>query len=157
MKKKIFCLLWLKILLLIILIKPIRTNEVEILNETGYYITIKEIDLNLYFDEHSTLDNGLELHNLSLSDGPLIIMGHSGKGKLALFNDLEFLEKGIKIIITHNNYQKIYEIIDLLYYEKFSNVHIPNDNNYLYLITCDKYDMKKQLIINAKIAKTIYY
>ena len=41
----------------------------------------------------------------------------------------------------------------MIYYQKYSPVIIPDDNRYLYLITCDKEDMQKQLLISAKLAK----
>ena len=113
--------------------------------------------MDIFFEENSTLNEGLELHEISKNNGPLIISGHSGTGSLALFNDLEYLEKGMIIKIIHENYQKEYKIIDVISYEKFSKVNIPDDNSYLYLITCDKYDMQKQLIIDAKLANIIYF
>ena len=157
MKLRIPFLLLLKILLCLFCLNPLCINEVNTNYNQGYYLIIDSINMNIYFDDDSTLDEGLELHEISKNNGPMIISGHSGTGNLALFNDLEYLEKGMIIKILHNDYQMEYEIIDLIYYEKYSKVIIPEDNNYLYLITCDKYDMQKQLIINAKLANIIYF
>ena len=157
MKLKILFHLLLKILLCLLCFKPIVITEQEVVNESGYHLIIDSINMNLYFDRKSTLNDGLELHEISKNDGPMIISGHSGSGSLALFNDLEYLEKGMIIKIIRENIQKEYEIIDLIYFEKYSNVVIPNDNQFLYLITCDKYDMNKQLIINAKLANIVYF
>ena len=152
---KILCHLWLRILLCLLSFKPLVIIENYTINETGYYLIIDDINMYLYFDKMTTLDKGLEMHDISKNDGPLIISGHSGSGALALFNDLERLEKNMFIKVVHNNCSQEYEIIDLIIYEKFSNVVIPNDKEYLYLITCDKNDMQKQWIINAKLAKKI--
>ena len=152
--------MWPKILLCLLIIyinKPLTYYENNTINETGYILEIKEIDLYLYFDDNTTLNEGLELHEISQKGGPFIISGHSGKGELALFNDLEYLSKETIINLYHDNYKKTFLLKDIIYYKKFSNVVIPNDDNYLYLITCDKYDMQKQLIISSKLAKTIYF
>ena len=152
--------MWPKILLCLLIIyinKPLTYYENNTINETGYILEIKEIDLYLYFDDNTTLNEGLELHEISKRGGPFIISGHSGKGELALFNDLEYLSKETIINLYHDNYKKTFLLKDIIYYKKFSNVVIPNDDNYLYLITCDKYDMQKQLIISSKLAKTIYF
>ena len=157
MKLKMLFLLSLKILLCLLCLNPLKITDESITNDSDYHLIIDSINMDISLDEDSTLEEGLELHEISKNGGPLIISGHSGTGKLALFNDLEYLKNGETIKIIHDNYQKEYEIIDLVYYEKFSKVIIPDDNSYLYLITCDKYDMQKQLIINAKLANIIYF
>ena len=150
-------LLSLKILLCLLCLNPLNIKEINSNYIHGYHLIIENINMNIYFEENSTLNEGLELHEISKNNGPMIISGHSGTGSLALFNDLEYLEKGMIIKIIHENNQKEYEIIDVISYEKFSKVNIPDDNSYLYLITCDKYDMQKQLIIDAKLANIIYF
>ena len=156
MKLKIIFLLSLKILLCLLCFNPLNIKENNYYSN-GYHLIIDSINMDIFFEENSTLNEGLELHEISKNNGPLIISGHSGTGSLALFNDLEYLEKGVIIKIIHENYQKEYKIIDVISYEKFSKVNIPDDNSYLYLITCDKYDMQKQLIIDAKLANIIYF
>ena len=155
MKLKILFLLSLRILLCLLCLNPLNIKDNNY--NSDYHLIIESINMDIYFEENSTLNEGLELHEISKNNGPMIISGHSGTGSLALFNDLEYLEKGMIIKIIHENNQKEYEIIDVISYEKFSKVNIPDDNSYLYLITCDKYDMQKQLIIDAKLANIIYF
>ena len=155
MKLKILFLLSLKILLCLLCLNPLNIKDNNY--NSDYHLIIESINMDIYFEENSTLNEGLELHEISKNNGPMIISGHSGTGSLALFNDLEYLEKGMIIKVIHENMQKEYEIIDVISYEKFSKVNIPDDNSYLYLITCDKYDMQKQLIIDAKLANIIYF
>ena len=157
MKMKKLLLSWLKILFLLLSIYPESSSKKEIYNDTGYIIEIDAIKLHIYFTNHSTLEDGLELSDVSKNGGPLIISGHSGTGRLALFNDLEFLNENNIVRIYHNNSIQEYLINKITYYKKFSKVVIPDDKNYLYLITCDKYDMQKQLIISAKLANIIYF
>ena len=155
MKLKILFLLSLKILLCLLCLNPLNIKDNNY--NSDYHLIIESINMDIYFEENSTLNEGLELHEISKNNGPMIISGHSGTGSLALFNDLEYLKKGMIIKVIHENMQKEYEIIDVISYEKFSKVNIPDDNSYLYLITCDKYDMQKQLIIDAKLANIIYF
>lgn len=148
--------MWLKILFLTSLFfinRPLELSLSRGINTTGYILEIKDIDLSIYFDLSSSLNGGLELEKISKKGGPLIISGHSGSGNLALFNDLEYLEKGNQIVIYHNRYKLTFYIDSMIYYQKYSPVIIPDDNRYLYLITCDKEDMQKQLLISAKLAK----
>ena len=124
------------------------------IDSVNYNIKIPSINLNVNFTEYSSLDEGLEIHNISkIKNNPLVIMGHSGFGKNVFFNDLEYLNINDLIYINHNKNTYLFEINDIKYYKKFSYVNVPKENEYLYLITCDKKDMQKQLIISAKLSK----
>lgn len=117
-------------------------------------LTIDKINLRVAFNDNSKLKDGPEIHNVSKIKGnPLIIMGHSGFGSNVYFNDLDSLEKKDLITISKNSGVISYEVIDLLYFDKGSKIKLPMDNSYIYLVTCDKYNLNKQLIISAKMAK----
>ena len=125
--------------------------QTKINNKDSYLLEINKIDLKVYFSLNTTLNTGLEVHNISKYDNnPLIISGHSGYGKNVYFNDLDKLNINDLIIINHNQDKKYYLINDIKYVLKHQNIIISNDNSYLYLITCDKYDKQKQLVIIAK-------
>ena len=122
--------------------------------ENNYIIEISKINLNVSFSFETTLDNGLEINKLSkVSENPLIISGHSGPGPNVFFNELEYLNIDDEIIIYHNNKKAYFKINDIITFKKYSDIVLPKDENYIYLITCDKYDMQKQLIISAKLVK----
>ena len=89
MKLKIIFLLSLKILLCLLCFNPLNIKENNYYSN-GYHLIIDSINMDIFFEENSTLNEGLELHEISKNNGPLIISGHSGTGSLALFNDLEY-------------------------------------------------------------------
>ncbi|MBE6156019.1 MAG: sortase [Firmicutes bacterium] len=110
------------------------------------------LDINLYLDK--TLDEGLEIHEVSFRDnGPMVISGHSGIGPNALFNDLFYLDIRDKIILVKDGYQYTYELFQITSFTKGSKIQINASFDYLYLVTCDLFNMQKQWIFSSKIAK----
>ena len=119
-----------------------------------YLIIIPKIALKISFSSHTTLDEGLEIHEVSQKENaPLVISGHTGIGANALFNDLFSLNVGDEIIIINGSKKYTYVIDYIKDFQKQSKLKIFNSNKYLYLVTCDKYNMKKQWIFSSKLAK----
>ena len=119
-----------------------------------YHLVIKDINLDTYFDENTTLNDGIEMHPSSFNEGmPIILSGHSGVGKNIYFNDLNKLNIGDSINLKYKDNTTNYEVVDISFFMKFTDVSIPKDDNYLYLVTCDTENSEKQLIITAKKSK----
>ena len=116
-------------------------------NEIYGYIKIDKINLMevLYKEKskYNSLDKGLFI----IGEKPLIILGHSGHGKLALFNDLDKLYIGDLIEINVNNKSNIYKIEYIMNKNKSDKI---SSNLDLTLVTCDKNNMNQKLEISAK-------
>lgn len=117
-------------------------------------LDIDKINLMEVISTESSINKGLRYSNLSgkISD-PVIIMGHSGVGDNALFNDLILLENGDLISLHYLNETKLYEVTDKIFFNKFQSINIKKNEDYLYLVTCDLHDYSKQWLIEAKIHK----
>ena len=125
--------------------------QINLNQKDNYILQINKIDLNVAFSLDTTLNVGLEIHNISKSlNNPLIISGHSGYGSNVYFNDLDKLTIYDEIIINHKQVIQYYQVIDIKYVLKHQNITVSQNNDYLYLVTCDKFDSQKQLIIIAK-------
>lgn len=125
-------------------------NE-SVLSEEEFIIEIRRIQLYEYVSLKSTLDKGFEVNSFTNSN-TLVISGHSGLDFYLPFNKLDKISVGdlIKIIKRDKTYEYIVEYISS--FDKKSSLNIKK-NNYLYLITCDKYDLSKQLLISSKMQK----
>ena len=131
-----------------------RLNYIHSDMYNKYHLIVKDAGIDAFFDEKSTLDDGLEIHDVSFKSGmPLVISGHSGKGKSIYFNNLNSANIGSKISIEYKGEKMEYEVVEKDYIQKFSDLGIPEDDNYLYLVTCDQNDIEKQLIVVAKKTK----
>ena len=84
-----------------------------------------------------------------VSNGNFILVGHSGSGRLAYFNNLHKLEGGDKIIIFFNGHEYSYEVSNKYEIEKNGHAEIrKNENNTtITLITCKVHDNKQIVII----------
>ena len=111
------------------------------------YIKIDKIRLLEVIYDIKSPNNSLLKGLFMYSKNPLIIMGHSGRGKLALFNNLDNLYIGDKIIINVNKNKQTYVIENILTKKKSQEI---SKNADLILITCDKNDLTQKLEILAK-------
>lgn len=119
------------------------------------FLVIPKIYLNEKIDLDITLDTGVEIHEISHNTKyPLVLMGHSGIGVNAVFNDLEnlFVDDEIFIVTKDSIYK--YSILEIYDHIKGNTLEIEPDNTYLYLVTCDKNNLQKQLIFKAKFRKS---
>lgn len=156
-----------KILLLIIFIAILNTNKVisnnsyNFLFDNYHYNTFKlfipKISLFKSFNENSTLEDNIKLHEksiLSNEKSTIIILGHSGYSKNAFFNDLSVLKIGDDINFYYGNKLYFYKVQKIEYITKGHPYKIEFSKDNLYLITCSLTDFSKQIIINSKKIKT---
>lgn len=122
-------------------------------NNYHLFLEIPSINFSNDILFSSTLNNGLEIMKGSIlpnqKNSMVIIMGHSGIGNNALFNDLVKLNVGDKIFLTYLNEKYEYIIYNIDYIDKYKNYVVNNDNQ-LYLVTCDLKNLHKQIVINSK-------
>jgi len=112
-----------------------------------YNLKVPSINLDVSFFASSTLDVGLEVHEVSFEiNSPVLIMGHSGIGPNVYFNDLDKLKIGDKILFEN----KVYNLVHIYEVSKKNSVFLKRSNKFFYLITCHKKNMDKQLLFEAK-------
>ena len=117
-------------------------------------LIVDKIFLDILIGDSTTLETGLEIHRISKdANKPLVIMGHSGIGSNALFNNLDLLKEKDEIVIKKGYRKSTYQINSIIEFTKGSLLSLPSDKDYLFLVTCDKYNMQKQMIISAKLVK----
>lgn len=136
-------------------------EEVEVKNNYTYeeYLGVLDIPkINFYrgfYNKTSNLNNvKFNLYVLKESDYPdvtngnLIIAGHSGNYNNSYFANLYKLELGDTIIVHYNGKDYTYKITKIYNEEKTGTVRILRDRNKtsLTLITCTKDDSKHQTI-----------
>lgn len=102
----------------------------------GFYYRLYDLD-----SKYNSLSYGLLIYY----QDPVVILGHSGSGSLALFNDLDNLEVNDKIIYNNQKYQVIKK------YLKFKSKPLTLEND-LILVTCSKKYFDRQIVITAKIS-----
>ena len=135
--------------------KKLNTSaDNSIFLEDNLTLLIEKINLMVVTDKDTTLDTGIEIHEISLKENaPLVISGHSGIGDNVYFNELFALRIDDEVIIIKNNLKYVYFIEKIVSFKKGSKLQINNSSDYLYLVTCDLLDMQKQWIFSAKLAK----
>ena len=79
-----------------------------------------------------------------VTNGNLVIVGHSGDAYNSYFNDLKNLTIDDELIITYKNQKYIYKINNIYNVEKTGTVKIERDKrkNTLTLITCTNGNLK---------------
>lgn len=84
-----------------------------------------------------------------VSKGNFILVGHSGSGRLAYFNNLMRLENGDDIIVFFNGHEYRYEVSNKYEIEKNGHAEIRRneDNTTITLITCKVHENKQIVII----------
>lgn len=109
------------------------------------YLAIPKIGFYYRFYDLDSKYNSLSYGLLIYYQDPVVILGHSGSGSLALFNDLDNLEVNDKIIYNNQKYQVIKK------YLKFKSKPLTLEND-LILVTCSKKYFDRQIVITAKIS-----
>ena len=127
-------------------------EEIEDLEHYIGYLEIPKIDFNRgFYSKNSTLNNvEVNIQVLSTSNYPdvtngnLVIVGHSGDAYNSYFNDLKNLTIDDELIITYKNQKYIYKINNIYNVEKTGTVKIERDKrkNTLTLITCTNGNLK---------------
>lgn len=117
----------------------------------GFY----NIDSNL-----NTVESNIEIIKGSdmpnITNGNLIIAGHSGTGWKAFFKDLYKLEVGDEVIVTYAGINYRYKITNIYKEQNTGTVSIKRnyDKTTLTLITCTKDDSSTQTIYIAELYAT---
>ena len=90
-----------------------------------------------------------------ITNGNLIIAGHSGTGWKAFFRNLYKLEIGDDAIVTYSGQTYTYKITDIYKEKNTGTVAVKRDHNKttLTLITCTKDDSSTQTIYIAELYK----
>lgn len=165
------------ILLLIIVFLLINTNIIIIkkkenketsktfINETTKLakdnpiatIIINKIKLKENLYSIDSKNNTIEKHVSFLKEsdypdkkyGTVIILAHSGVGKLAYFKNLDKLTLGDKVLLIYKNITYHYKITKVIERIKDGTISFKEDKekDNLILTTCKPHDSKKQLII----------
>lgn len=126
-------------------------KEVVMINQSikidgdSNYLSIPKIGFYYRFYDLDSKYNSLSYGLLIYYQDPVVILGHSGSGSLALFNDLDNLEVNDKIIYNNQKYQVIKK------YLKFKSKPLTLEND-LILVTCSKKYFDRQIVITAKIS-----
>ena len=126
-------------------------KEVVMINQSikidgdSNYLSIPKIGFYYRFYDLDSKYNSLSYGLLIYYQDPVVILGHSGTGSLALFNDLDNLEANDKIIYNNQKYQVIKK------YLKFKSKPLTLEND-LILVTCSKKYFDRQIVITAKIS-----
>lgn len=109
------------------------------------YLAIPKIGFYYRFYDLDSKYNSLSYGLLIYYQDPVVILGHSGSGSLALFNDLDTLEVNDKIIYNNQKYQVTKK------YLKFKSKPLTLESD-LILVTCSKKYSDRQIVITAKIS-----
>lgn len=128
------------------------------------YLEIPKINLKKGFLDINDKDNDVEKNIYvaptssypDVSNGNLIIAGHSGTGWKAFFNDLYKLEKGDTLYITYKNKKYVYKIDNIYKQNKSGKISIYRDyeKTTLTLVTCTNNDSKTQTVYIAYLVET---
>lgn len=148
---------------------PKDTKSDEILKDNVKdeinYIGVLEIpSINLkkgFFSQSSklnTVDVGLEVIKESqmpdTENSSLVIAGHSGRGYLAFFKDLDKIVKDDLLYIYYKNYKYIYKLESKSILNKNGKIDVELDANkqWLILTTCNPNNRdKEQLVLISKL------
>ena len=139
-------------------------DSVNNLNNFESYIAVIEIpkinlrqelydldSLNNDVNKHIEILHGSDMPNVM--NGNLILAGHSGNSKISYFKNLNELIIGDVTTIYYQNVKYSYKIVNIYKADKTGYVEITRNKNksVVTLITCDKKDKNKQLVIIAEL------
>lgn len=131
-------------------------------SDNNYFFRINIPKINLeqsvykYNDDKNDVNKGIFLvkdYDFNSFKGSLILASHSGNSSISHFKNLDLLKKGDIVKIIYNNSIIYYKITDKYKINKTGKFKYKNDDKIIYLITCDKNNSKKQLVIKANMVK----
>ncbi|MBE6161389.1 MAG: sortase [Firmicutes bacterium] len=124
--------------------------------ETFYHdkIVISKINLdkNFYSYNETNVDNNIILLKESnINNYFLILAAHSGSSSISYFKNIYKLNKNDLVEIYLNKEKVEYVVKEIIYIKKNGKIKISKkeNNNVLYLTTCDKFNLKRQLLIKC--------
>lgn len=100
-------------------------------------------------DDFSNLDSNLVYYKNFNIENKIVIFGHSGIGYGTYFNRLDELKKGDIMNIYYNSLKYVYTA-ENMYKINEEDVYILKDevlSNKILLITCDKFNKKRRLVV----------
>ena len=145
-----------------------KTTEDNSKKEIINYMAVIEIpSINLihgipYPGKDNTVDRNIQIINpISLPDmvnGNFILASHSGSSSISYFKKLNKIKENDKVYIYYDNVKYIYKVNNQYLVDK-GHVSIRRDHSQstLTLITCDKKDDTKQLVVIAYLQNTEKY
>lgn len=100
----------------------------------------------------NNLNKGLlllkESNYLEENPSKMFIASHSGTAKISYFKNLDKIKIGDEIKIKKDNVFYLYKVTDIYEEENDGNISVKNyDQDYVALITCDKANKDKQLVV----------
>ena len=165
MKKKIFIIL-IVLAIIIVLINGKNINlkkiETKLLNnyntyqkEEYYgYLIIPSININLGFYNYDNplndVSKNIELIKIPVKNSYLFA-AHSGIGKIAYFNDLDKLKENDIIYLKFKDKSIKYKVTKVVRVKKNGSIEITNEENKIYLTTCDQIIEGYQLVVEGTI------
>ena len=124
-------------------------------------ITIPKINLKAGFVSMNSKENDVDKHVAIMPTstypdvalGNFILAAHSGRGKIAYFNDLYKLNVGDTVTIDYQGQNYTYQIVNIYEEKKTGKVAIHRNFNKttLTLITCTNHNSKTQTIYIAEL------
>lgn len=139
----------------------LNNNYNQIVSNDYYFIlNIPKINLSEkvyeYNDKNNDVNKGIFLakeYNFNSFNGSLILASHSGNSSISHFKNLDKLDKDDIVSIIIDNRVIYYKIVDIYKIQKNGKFKYSNENETIYLVTCDKKNNKKQIVFKGKIIK----
>ena len=134
--------------------------DVADIKQDYFNLIIPRINLNQkvykYNDKRNNVDKGVYLaknYEFKKNNGSLILASHSGNSSISYFKDLNKVNIKDQIFIISNKNIYLYIITEIYKINKNGKFKYINDDKYLYLITFDKKNKKKQIVVRANLVK----
>lgn len=132
----------------------ISSDVLKITNEEQYlgYLYIPKIKMNKGFYNYDNPKNNVNKNIQNIKTGiknTYLLAAHSGTGKRSFFNDLRYLEVGDEVYLKLNNELLSYKVTNIIKTRKNGTISIKNQENMLYLTTCDQIIKGYQLTIEC--------
>ena len=139
----------------------LNNNYNQIVSNDCYFIlNIPKINLSEkvyeYNDKNNDVNKAILLakeYNFNSFNGSLILASHSGNSSISHFKNLDKLDKDDIVSIIIDNRVIYYKIVDIYKIQKNGKFKYSNENETIYLVTCDKKNNKKQIVFKGKIIK----
>lgn len=139
------------------LIHPILESEEEIL----LWLEVPSIQLKEEVYPVNSFLNQVSFHVQILEDSNLernifFFAAHSGNGDKSYFNDIILLEKGDFIFVYIGDKKLMYVVNEKYFIDKNGYFYVDEvESNSLYLITCSRVYLDKQVVVVASIVSSL--
>lgn len=159
MKKTIKLLFLITFILIFISIYYLSSINDKIENSDIFLVlNIPKINLKKEVYKYDSINNdvnkGLYLAtDNSFLNGSIVIASHSGNSVISYFDNLDKLGLDDEVFIYKYGYVYTYIVTDRYLINKNGKFKYINNDDVLYLITCDKNSHTKQLVIEGKLKK----